>query len=426
MIFNSPNQFKFAHIADVHIGSWREEKLKELSIKAFEKAIDACIEENIDFLLISGDLFNTSMPPIDKIKSAVTQLKRLKEKNIPVYVIAGSHDFSPSGKTMLDVLEEAELFINVVKGTVENNKLKLKFTTDKKTGIKITGMLGKKGMLEKSYYENLDTENLESEQGFKIFMFHTALTEFKPEEMSLMDSSPLSLLPKKFDYYAGGHVHYIFQKDEAKNGYGLVAYPGALFPCNFKEIEEFKNGGIYFISCNTGIQPGTQQLNIEWKPIKLVDVESIHIECKHKTSESIEKELKEKIKLLEEQNKIKDSIITIKAEGTIDVGSIGQINFNEIIKELYAKECFFAMKNTNKLMTKEFEEVKISAGSIEEIESRIVAEHLGQIKVEGLSAEKEKELAGEVINTLYIEKNEGEKNDEFEKRVIETADKILK
>ena len=34
-------------------------------------------------------------------------------------------------------------------------------------------------------------------------MFHTALTEFKPEELDSMESQPLSLLPKNFDYYAG-------------------------------------------------------------------------------------------------------------------------------------------------------------------------------------------------------------------------------
>ena len=39
--------------------------------------------------------------------------------NIEVYVIPGSHDFSPSGKTMLDVLENSGLVINVNK--MDNN-----------------------------------------------------------------------------------------------------------------------------------------------------------------------------------------------------------------------------------------------------------------------------------------------------------------
>ena len=108
---------KFAHMADCHIGGWREPVLREASIKAFVKAIDTSLEKNIDFLIISGDLFNTSLPAIDSLKTAVEKLKELRDKDIPVYIIAGSHDFSPSGKTMIDVLEKAGLVTNVVKGT---------------------------------------------------------------------------------------------------------------------------------------------------------------------------------------------------------------------------------------------------------------------------------------------------------------------
>ena len=204
---------KFSHIADCHIGAWRDPKLKELNIQAFFEAIDISIKENVDFILISGDLFNTALPGIDKLKDVVKVLKNLSDKEISVYLIPGSHDFSPSGRTMLDVLEQAGLCINVVKGTVENSKLRLKFTIDKKTNAKITGMLGKRGMLERSFYEELDRDSLEKEPGFKIFMFHTALTELKPKHLERMDSAPISLLPKNFDYYAGGHVHIVEKKD---------------------------------------------------------------------------------------------------------------------------------------------------------------------------------------------------------------------
>ena len=172
----------FAHLADCHIGSWRDPKLRDVSTKAFEKAVDLCIDKKVDFIVISGDLFNTSLPSIDLLKQATKKLKELKDKNIPVYMIAGSHDFSPSGKTMLDVLEHAGLIKNVAKGEVIDEKLKLNFIVDKKTKAKITGLLGKKGSLEKEYYENLIKEDLEKEQGYKIFIFHSALTELKPEE----------------------------------------------------------------------------------------------------------------------------------------------------------------------------------------------------------------------------------------------------
>src|SRR3989338_1262560 len=130
---------KFSHLADCHIGGWREPKLKNIAAEAFERAIDISIEQNVDFIVISGDLFNTSLPSIDGLKLVVKKLKELNDNYISVYMIAGSHDFSPSGKTMLDVLEQAGLVVNVAKGEEVNGKLRVKFTVEKKTGAKITG-----------------------------------------------------------------------------------------------------------------------------------------------------------------------------------------------------------------------------------------------------------------------------------------------
>ena len=71
---------RFAHLADCHIGSWRDPKLRDAAVKAFEKASDICIEKKVDFILIAGDLFNTSLPAIDHLKIAVAKLKLLKPR----------------------------------------------------------------------------------------------------------------------------------------------------------------------------------------------------------------------------------------------------------------------------------------------------------------------------------------------------------
>jgi exonuclease SbcD len=185
---------KFAHMADIHIGSWRDPKLKDLATEAFTKALEISLKKKVDFILISGDLFNTALPGIDSLKSVVKEFKILKEKDVPVYIIPGSHDYSPSGKTMIDVLEEAGLLVNVFKGKVVDGKLQLKFTKDEKTGAKITGILGRRGTLEKLYYQDLDLEHLEKEKGKKIFMFHTSVTELKPGSKSAMDSTDVSYM----------------------------------------------------------------------------------------------------------------------------------------------------------------------------------------------------------------------------------------
>src|SRR3989338_3789855 len=438
---------KFSHIADCHIGSWRDPKLREASLDAFLMATAKSKEELVDFILICGDLFNTSLPAIDKLKIVVKKLKELKESDIPVYIITGSHDFSPSGKTILDVLENAGLVINVVKGRVVENKLSLVFTEDKKTGAKITGLLGKKGMLEKSYYEALDKESLEQEKGFKIFMFHTALTELKPKELEDMDSAPVSLLPKGFDYYAGGHVHII--ANHSLEGYTSIVYPGPLFPNNFKEIEELKHGGFYIY----------EDGNLTHFPIKIYNVVSLCFDCNNKTPQEIRREL---LTLLENEleifkNELNKTIVTIRMFGLIKEGKISDINLDDIFEQMYQKGIYFIMKNTTKLTTTEFEEIKINLEKSNDIEEALIKEHIGKARLNLKIVKAEPEITGqkeetptteqeretnehqeeinehnEQINTikqlmtsLDLEKMEGERVVDFEQRIKDNFKKLL-
>ncbi|PIN78812.1 hypothetical protein COV14_02090 [Candidatus Woesearchaeota archaeon CG10_big_fil_rev_8_21_14_0_10_33_12] len=404
---------KFAHMADCHIGSWRDPKLRDASTKAFLKAVNICIEKQVDFVLIAGDLFNTALPSIDALKVVVTKLKELKDSNIPSYVIPGSHDFSPSGKTIVDVLENAGLLINVMKGKIIDEKLNLEFTIDKKTGAKITGIYGRKGMLDKRQYGSLVRRGLEEEQGFKIFMFHTALTEFKPEELNLMESQALSLLPKNFDYYAGGHVHHVFSKKEP--GYGLIAYPGPLFPNSFSELEKLENGGFYIVE-------KTNKLELKYEPIVIYNVFSLNIDCNNKSPEQIRAELEDKIKGKEFIN----TIVTIKLFGCLDSGKPSDINIKEIFSKLYDNGVYFVMKNTAKLTAKELDKVKANISSVEDVEDSLIKESIGQIKIDNIGIEKEEKLTKQLMAILSKEKEEGERVADFEKRINEEIEKIIK
>ena len=61
----------FAHLADIHIGAWRDPVMKNLNLDAFVRAINIIIEKKLDFVLIAGDLFHTSLPAIDYLKQTV-------------------------------------------------------------------------------------------------------------------------------------------------------------------------------------------------------------------------------------------------------------------------------------------------------------------------------------------------------------------
>ena len=397
---------KFAHLADCHVGGWREPRLRDLNTLSFIRAIDICIKESVDFVLIAGDLFNTSLPAMDCLKIVVKKFKELNDNDISIYLIAGSHDFSPSGKTILDVLESAGLFTNVTKGQVIDGKLRLDFTVDKKTNAKITGMLGKKGGLDKYYYYDLIKENLEKEDGFKIFMFHCAINELKPKDLEDMDSVGISLLPKNFDYYAGGHVH-ITENISIEN-YKNVIYPGPVFPNNFSELEKLKQGS--FCIFDNG---DVKRINLEVKQVK-----NIILNCDNKTSKQVQELL-----LKESENDFNDNIVLIKLFGCLLQGKPSDIDFSQIFSKFYQKNSYFVMKNTNQLISKEFEEIKISKNTVEEIEDSLIKEHAGQSKI--FDQKKEQELIKQLINGLSIEKDEGERAADFEQRVKQEVDKII-
>jgi DNA repair protein SbcD/Mre11 len=406
---------KYAHLADLHLGSWRDIKMRDLSTNAFLKAIDLCVEQQVDFILFAGDLFNTSLPSLDTLKVVTKKLKDLKDKNIQLYAIAGSHDFSPSGKTMLDVLENAGLLKNVCKGFVnpETKQLHLNFTIDQKTGTKITGMLGKKGLLDKIYYQNLHLDNLEQEQGYKIFMFHTTLSELKPKHLEIMESQPISFLPKYFNYYAGGHVHHP-TKLKVEN-YGTLTYPGALFPNNFAELEKYSKGGYYLIQ----VDNQNKQQTIDWQPLEVIKHHSFELNCVHKSPEVISFEIANQFHNLD----LTDSLITIRLTGKLNSGKVSDINFKEIFNQLYKQGAYFVMKNTAKLTSEEFEEIKISQSNPEMVEEEIIKEHLQQLKL--FNAETELHLTKSLLSSLNTTKKEGETVTDFQRRVEEEISKLL-
>ncbi|MEA3399502.1 MAG: DNA repair exonuclease [Patescibacteria group bacterium] len=400
---------KFIHLADSHLDGFKEQRLSDLGFENFRYCISFAIEKQVDFVLIAGDLFNSAIPRIDTIKETTKELKKLKDLNIPVYYIPGSHDFSINGRTMLEVLEFAGLLINVMKGEIVDEKLNLKYLTDKKTGAKITGIMGKKGMLDKEYYENLIVP--EKDDSFHIFMFHTAITELRPKKLEKMESYPVSFLPNGFDYYAGGHVHIRdrYSGIEHKN----VVYPGPTFPNNFSELEELEYGSFIYYDDSNKEKP------YEYIKIPSKKIISFHIDCENKSPNQI---LEESLFLLENKD-FSSSIVLFRFQGTLSEGKTSEINFNKIMKLCYDNGAFVVLKNTYKLQAKIFEEIGSSIPDSDNIEDETILQHLGQFKIS--ENKDEKEIITRLINELGLESLDGEKKTVFVERVIDQAKDIM-
>ena len=239
---------RFAHFADVHLGAHREPNLQKLELKAFDMAVGKCVEEEVDFVVISGDLFHVGIPDLAVVNSALKSMMELQSRGIRIYAIYGSHDYTPNGTSIIDILNTAGALTNVFKPTFDGDRLRLGVTVDGKTGAKIAGISARKIGLESHYFDALDRDALEKEEGFKIFAFHSGFTQFKPDYLSSMETIDASQLPKGFDYYAGGHIH---ERGEFElPGLSNIVFPGPLFTGYGRDLEATAKGekrGLYVV-----------------------------------------------------------------------------------------------------------------------------------------------------------------------------------
>ncbi len=402
---------KFAHIADCHLGCWRDADINKLSMDNFENIIIDCINEKVDFIIIAGDIFETSYPPLAILTSAAKIFRKLKDAKIPVYVISGSHDSSPTDNTILNVFTEAGLLLNVMKASWDKNgKINLVFTEDPKTKIKITGILGRKRGLEASIYEDLERKSLENEPGFKIFLLHTAISELKPKYYK-EESSPQSLIPQNFQYYAAGHIHQVipsFEINEEKILKSEILYPGPTFPTDFEEMEKNIGGG-YFI-----VEPINSKVKVNWRKSINYKVISFKFDAENKNLAQVTKELDKFIK----ENDFNDKIVTIRIFGELKSGNTIDLNLNEYISQMREKGAKSVLKNTIKFSSKDFEIGRPPVGnSREEIEQIFFKENLNTGIVSDWTEQMEMKIAKEILKKISISKDMGEKVKDYDAKI---------
>lgn len=94
---------RLLHMADVHLGARHDDlgpaaaAQRERQFAAFHRAIELAIAENVDAVLICGDLFDSNGQPRRSVERAASELSRLVDRHIPVVIIPGTHDcYEPS------------------------------------------------------------------------------------------------------------------------------------------------------------------------------------------------------------------------------------------------------------------------------------------------------------------------------------------
>jgi len=385
---------RFAHISDVHLGGWKQQPLQDLNLKSFHMAIDICIEKKVDFILISGDLFDSAYPSIEVLKDTFFEFKRLKEAKLQCFIIAGSHDYSISGKTFLDVLEKAGFCKNVT--NIEENKDSIILNPVIFGGVAIYGYPGKKSGLEIAELRKIKLNDCPGL--FKIFMLHTTID--KAKGTLPIDALEVDLLPKA-DYYALGHLHIDFQ-------YQNFVYPGPIFPNNFQELEDLQYGSFYLV--DTDAENSLQKVDLKIKDTFLIDVE---VRSAINATEQIISEI--------EKRDVEDKIILLRVRGELESGNNSDIKFSQIEETASRKKAYFLLKNTHELKTKEVE-MEIEVRNIDNIEE----ESIKLYSEKNPSSFNFNSLIPQLIHSLSIDKQEGEKIESFTNRLFEESKKILK
>lgn len=212
--------FSFIHCADLHLGEpfgdirpgskgpWNEQ-IGKATFKAFEKVVDAAIENRTDAILISGDVYNSNHHSLAAQMAFARELYRAAENGIETFIIHGNHDSGEAWKADIPLPESVHIFPS---DRVESIPL----VREGETVARVYGI---------SYRTRHTSENLsalfhkEEKDVFSIGMLHTDLG------MSGSDYAPCTaedLIQTGMDYWALGHIH--ARKTVSEKPY--IVYPG--------------------------------------------------------------------------------------------------------------------------------------------------------------------------------------------------------
>jgi len=213
---------RFIHSADLHMGSplrnvgqvfpGPRSILQEAVYTAFKRIVDAVLRCRVDFLLLSGDIYDQETRSVFANQFLAEQLKRLADEDIPVYIIHGNHDPLGSSREFVDLPENVKVF-----GFAEVETSEVLG----EGGLTIARIMGQSYRTASESRKMYQVFNPPDNDVVNIGMLHTGLNPgsnmYVPCSLSDLKSRD------NINYWALGHIHRtgIMHRQEP-----LVAYPG--------------------------------------------------------------------------------------------------------------------------------------------------------------------------------------------------------
>lgn len=246
---------RFIHAADAHIDSpligleMHEGApvavLRRASRRAFENLVQLAIDENIDFLLLAGDLYDRDWKDYSAGLFFRGQLARLRDKGIPVYLIAGNHDAASVISRRLSLPDNVHVFST---RTVESKEV---------AGHPV--VIHGRGFPNRDVPENLALDFPAAVPGtFNIGLLHTSLTG-RAGHNTYAPCSEADLRRKGYDYWALGHIH----QPEIVSRDPWIVFAGN---CQGRHARETGPRGCRLVTVNDSL--GVE--NAEWQALDVV------------------------------------------------------------------------------------------------------------------------------------------------------------
>ncbi|MBP8016998.1 exonuclease SbcCD subunit D [Candidatus Gracilibacteria bacterium] len=243
---------KLMHISDLHIGK----RVNEFSMLEDQEyilngIIKIAKDENISGIIIAGDVYDKTVPPIEAVDLADEFLTKLVEENISIYMISGNHDSPERLNFGSRIMEKNNLFIcgeydgDLRKIVIEDEygKLNIYFLPYIKPSI----VNNKLGLETKTYDESvkealkvidIDVESRNILIAHQFVTFGSTVPELSDSETKSLggiDNVDASIFDK-FDYVALGHIH-----KPQKIGREVIRYSGSPLKYSFSECNHKKS-----------------------------------------------------------------------------------------------------------------------------------------------------------------------------------------
>lgn len=285
---------RFLHLADLHIGK-RVNGFSMIEDQkfVFEQVYNVIESENIDGVIMAGDIYDKPVPSAEAVKLFDEMLTRLVSINLPIFVISGNHDSAERIGFGSDILSAAKVYMSRV---YNGNLQKIELEDDYgKINVYLLPFI--KPATVKNIYKEAEIKDYDDALAYVLsqekidetkrnvivsHQFVTGAMRSESEEVSVGGLDNVSVENyEAFDYVALGHIHRAQQM-----GRESARYAGTLLKYSFSEEKHNKSMTIVDLK---------EKGNIEIKeiPVKpLHDLKTIKGKFSKITSEEFYKELK--------------------------------------------------------------------------------------------------------------------------------------